>query len=238
MELFTTPRGIPSLWFELDAFLESLDDELNLEPLLRRAVDFKIRFASLDLGPSDPEIVRGLDTRVPEIIRSGLSLAQGLEEAAGEISYSNSHDTPPNAFSGFIAVSSETNAAVARCLYLTVRLHIVEMLSEVASGHHLDSGLTLPAIRVCMEPLLRDMTTALGEVLPHGEYHTHEEPGMGFRVFALFWPMMAVLRSTLADKSSQVWVQRKLLEGGTVSGFGLAVVASKGRRMGDESRAE
>lgn len=228
MDFFTTPREIPPLWFEFDAFVDSLEDGPKLEPLIRRAVDFKVLFSSLKMGPSVPEIGRIQGIRVPELIWSGLSLAHGLDEAAREIVYSDGVGIPSAAFNGFIAISSATNAAIARCLYLTVRLHVLEMLTEVADALHFDLSIEQLHTPICTKPLVREITLVLDTSLSRTGGKVSEEPGMGFRAYSLLWPMTAVLRSKLADEASQVWVREKLLEIGVAGGFGLAVTAGKG----------
>lgn len=228
MDFFTTPGEIPPLWFELNVFVDSVDEVPDLEPLIQRAVDFKVLILSLDLGLSVLEIGRIHGIRVSELIWSGLSVAQGLDEAARRIVYVNGVGTPSVAFNGFIAISSATNAAIARCLYLTVRLHVLEMLSEVADVFHFHSSLKKPHATVCTEPLLREITSTLNAASSRTEVQVGEEPGMGFRAYSLFWPMTAVLGSKLANQASREWVREKLLEFGTAGGFGLALTAGKG----------
>ncbi|WYZ36541.1 hypothetical protein EsH8_II_000047 [Colletotrichum jinshuiense] len=234
MDFFMTPGRIPSLWFETDAFINSLASRPRFEPLIRRAVDFKIHFVFLSLGPcnlvpSSQESGRVPDIPGPEIIRCGLSLAQDLEAAAEEIDYINNFHIGLAAFNNLITISSATNASIAKCLYLTVRLYIMEMVLAVADTYHLNSCLAQPNTLTYIEPLLKEIETALGGIRSQAEAPIQGEPGMGSRAYLLFWPMMAVLCSTSASKSSQAWVQEKLLEAGTAHGFGLAATASKGR---------
>ncbi|KAH8663865.1 hypothetical protein BGZ61DRAFT_431832 [Ilyonectria robusta] len=227
MDFFTTPREIPPLWFELDLFIDSLEDGPNLDPLIRRAVDFKVLFLSLDLGLSVPEIGRIHGIQFPELIRSGLSLAQSLDEEARRIVYVDGVGVPSVAFNGFIAISCATNAAIARCLYLTVRLHVLEILSEAADALHFHSSPSRPHAAVCTEQLLREITSALNAAPSRTEGQVSKEPGIGFRAYSLYWPMTAVLRSKLANEATRAWVREKLLEIGTAGGFGLAVTAGE-----------
>jgi hypothetical protein len=227
MDLFTTPREIPPLWFKLDAFVNSLEDRPNIEPLIRRAVDYKVLFLYLDLGMSAPEIGRIEGIQVPELIWSGLSLAQDLDEAAAEIVYVDGVGIPSASFNGFIAISSVTNAAIARCLYLTVRLHILETLFEVVDVLHFDPSLVQPHAAVCTERLLREIRSAINVAPPRTEGQGSGGPGMGFRAYSLLWPMTAVLRPKLANDVTQAWVRENLLEIGTAGGFGLAVTVGK-----------
>ncbi|KAJ3538643.1 hypothetical protein NM208_g5812 [Fusarium decemcellulare] len=227
MDFFMT-REIPPLWFEVDAFVDSLDDGPNLEPLIRRAVDFKILFLSLNLGLSVPEIELMPGIRLPEFIWSGLSLAHDLSEAAREIVYVEEVGILYTAFNGFIAITCATNATIARCLYLTVRLHVLEMVSEVAEALHFGSIIERLYNTTCTAPLVTEIASVLNTVPSHTEGQVGKEPGIGFRAFLLFWPMMAVLRAKLGDEPSRAWVREKLLEMGSAGGFGLAVAASKG----------
>ncbi|KAG5655088.1 hypothetical protein KAF25_000211 [Fusarium avenaceum] len=131
MDLFTTSRNIPLLWFELDAFVNSLEHVPNIEPLIRRAVDYKVLFLSIDLGMSAPEIGRIQGIQVPELIWSGLSLAQDLDEAAAEIVYVDGVGIPSASFNGFITISSATNAAIASELDETDKINTIMMVQQI-----------------------------------------------------------------------------------------------------------
>ncbi|KAF4998925.1 hypothetical protein FDECE_11660 [Fusarium decemcellulare] len=226
MDFFTT-REIPSMWFEVDAFVDSLNNGPNLEPLIRRAVDFKILFLSLNLGLLVPDIEQIHGIRLPEFFWSGLSLAHDLSEAAREIVYAEEVGILHTAFNGFIAITCATNATIARCLYLTVRLHILEMVSEGAEALHFGSIIERLYNTTYTTPLVAEIASVLDTVPSQTEGQVGKEPGMGFRAFSLFWPMMAVLQTKLTDEPSRAWVQEKLQGMGSAGGFGLAVMASK-----------
>ncbi|KAF4923547.1 hypothetical protein CGCVW01_v004587 [Colletotrichum viniferum] len=198
-DLFTTSYMIPPLWFELEAFINSLDQVSLLDPLVRRPVDVKIRFIS------------------------GVLVAQDLQDAANNITFDPEFDGPPPAvFNALISISSATHAAVARCLYLTVRLHIFEIISKATSDSLDDMSMHLDQQLLSMPAAGPSLVNELGKALGCDGGSTHNSPGAGMLVFFLLWPMTAMLQSNLVDEYSKGWVAWRLRELGAACGFGLA----------------
>ncbi|KAF4821679.1 hypothetical protein CGCTS75_v010997 [Colletotrichum tropicale] len=214
-DLFTTSYMIPPLWFELEAFINSLGRGSLLDPLVRRAVDIKIRFMSATLGQASDSLT--------DIVRSGVLVAQDLQDAANSINFDPKFDGPPPAvFNALISISSATHAAVARCLYLTVRLHIFEIVSKAASDSFDDLSVHLDQQLLSMPAAAPFLVNELGKALGCDGGSTQDGPGVGMLVFSLLWPMTAMLQSNLVDEYSKGWVAWRLRELGAACGFGLA----------------
>ncbi|EQB49409.1 hypothetical protein CGLO_11250 [Colletotrichum gloeosporioides Cg-14] len=214
-DLFTTSYMIPPLWFELEAFIKSLDQGPLLDPLVRRAVDIKIRFMSATLGQASDSLT--------DIVRSGVLVAQDLQDAANNITFDPKFDGPPPAvFNALISISSTTHAAVARCLYLTVRLHIIEIVSKATSDSFDDMSVHFDQQLQSIPAAAPSLVNELGKALGCDGGSTQDSPGMGMLVFSLLWPMTAMLQSNLIDEHSKTWVAWRLRELGVACGFGLA----------------
>ncbi|KAJ5013742.1 hypothetical protein K4K57_002382 [Colletotrichum sp. SAR 10_99] len=214
-DLFTTSYMIPPLWFELEAFINSLGRGSLLDPLVRRAVDIKIRFMSPTLGQASDSLT--------DIVKSGILVAQDLQDAANNINFDPKFDGPPPAvFNALISISSATHAAVARCLYLTVRLHIFEIISKATSDSFDDMNVHLDQQLLSMPAAAPSLANELGKALGCDGGSTQNSPGVGMLVFSLLWPMTAMLQSNLVDKYSKDWVAWRLRELGAACGFGFA----------------
>ncbi|KAF4817426.1 Efflux pump dotC [Colletotrichum siamense] len=214
-DLFTTSYMIPPLWFELEAFFNSLGRGSLLDPLVRRAVDIKIRFMSATLGQASDSLT--------DIVKSGILVAQDLQDAANSINFDPKFDGPPPAvFNALISISSATHAAVARCLYLTVRLHIFEIISKATSDSLDDMSMHLDQQLLSMPAAAPSLVNELGKALGCDGGSTQNSPGVGMLVFSLLWPMTAMLQSNLVDEYSKGWVAWRLRELGAACGFGLA----------------
>ncbi|KAF4877923.1 hypothetical protein CGCSCA1_v002683 [Colletotrichum siamense] len=214
-DLFTTSYMIPPLWFELEAFINSLGRGSLLDPLVRRAVDIKIRFMSATLGQASDSLT--------DIVRSGVLVAQDLQDAANSINFEPKFDGPPPAvFNALISISSATHAAVAKCLYLTVRLHIFEIISKATSDSFDDMSMHLDQQLLIMPAAAPSLVNELGKALGCDGESTQDGPGVGMLVFSLLWPMTAMLQSNLVDEYSKGWVAWRLRELGAACGFGLA----------------
>ncbi|KAF5496778.1 hypothetical protein CGCF413_v008265 [Colletotrichum fructicola] len=215
-DLFTTSYMIPPLWSELEAFINSLGWGSLLDPLVRRAVDLKIRFMSATLGKASDSVTG--------IVRSGVLVTQDLQDAANSITFDPKFDGPPPAvFNALISISSATHAAVARCLYLTVRLHIFEIISKATSDSFDDMSVHLDHQQLLSMPAAApSLVNELGKALGCDGGSTQDGPGVGMLVFSLLWPMTAMLQSNLVDEYSKGWVAWRLRELGAACGFGLA----------------
>lgn len=218
---------IPPLWFELEAFINSLGRGSLLDPLVRRAVNIKIRFMSATLGQASDSLA--------DFVRSGILVAQDLQDAANNITFDPKFDGPPPAvFNALISISSVTHAAVAKCLYLTVRLHIFEIISKATSDPLDDMSMHLGQQLLSMPAAAPSLVNELGKALGCDGGSTQNSPGVGMLVFSLLWPMTAMLQSNLVDEYSRGWVAWRLRELGAACGFGLAETIVSQMPSGDQ----
>lgn len=206
---------IPPLWFELEAFNDSLGQGSLLDPLIRRAVDIKIRLMSATFAQASDSLI--------EIIKSGTLVAQELQDTANSIVFDpKSEGPPPAVFDALISISSVNHAAVARCLYLTLRLHIIEMISKANNESFDGVNVYLDQQLLNLPAAAPSLVNELGKALGSDGGSPQDSPGMGMLVFSLLWPMTAMLQSNLVDEHSKTWIAWKLRELGAACGFGLA----------------
>jgi hypothetical protein len=222
MELLMTPDRIPALWYELDAFLNTLPDGPILEPLLCRAAEFRVTFMIHELSPLNDKDRQSSCIAIRELIDCGLALAQDLQNAADALTHRHgTRSHPSSSFSGYITISSAANTDIASCLYLTVRLHVQEMVSKLGDTGFIDCSPRQPDTTASAAQLLMKTSGVLDSRT------CREKQGLGSQAFSLFWPLAAVLQSTLASEEEKVLAKKKLVEVGNLSGFGLALMHSK-----------
>ncbi|KAJ4182994.1 hypothetical protein NW767_013674 [Fusarium falciforme] len=125
------------------------------------------------------------------------------------------HSSPPAYFNGLLRSHSAASAAIAKSLYLTVRLHLVDALlrSFDAQVHVAEADDDLPSpipewLVIEQEDGLRtlweEVTAALA---PGGQAPGVKEnaPGAASRMFCLSWPIAAISQSTM---TSEQWKRR------------------------------
>ncbi|KAI8654540.1 hypothetical protein NCS57_01200300 [Fusarium keratoplasticum] len=125
------------------------------------------------------------------------------------------HSSPPTYFNGLLRNRSATSAAIAKSLYLTVRLHLVDALlrSFDAQVHVAEADDDLPSPipewlvieqEAGLRTLWEEVTAALA---PGGQAPGAKEnaPGAASRMFCLSWPMAAISQSTM---TSEQWKRR------------------------------
>ncbi|KAK2767363.1 hypothetical protein CKAH01_15257 [Colletotrichum kahawae] len=204
-----------TLLTRLETFNDSLGQGSLLDPLIRRAVDIKIRLMSATFAQASDSLI--------EIIKSGTLVAQELQDTANSIVFDpKSEGPPPAVFDALISISSVNHAAVARCLYLTLRLHIIEMISKANNESFDGVNVYLDQQLLNLPAAAPSLVNELGKALGSDGGSPQDSLGMGMLVFSLLWPMTAMLQSNLVDEHSKTWIAWKLRELGAACGFGLA----------------
>lgn len=223
MELFTERHRVPPLWYKLDAFIHSLPDGPALDPVVRRAADYRIMFmtskSELSIDITEPSTCSHAR---PQLVSAGLWLAQDLLGVAeGLASCSGTLPSSPSSnFNEYIRSTNDANAAVASCLYLTIRLHVLEMVLHLTKTPSFRPHTIQPETPDPIGPLLKQISIALGD---GSDQPCRDRPGAGSLAFTLFWPLSAASLSTLATEQEKAWARHGLSKIGTLSGLGLAM---------------
>ncbi|KAF9873420.1 hypothetical protein CkaCkLH20_09233 [Colletotrichum karsti] len=203
-----------------------------VESLIARAIDYKFVAQKMIVSPDIHDA--SVDT-VTEVFRTGIGIIRDLEAAAN---YRVTSPSPRqtlvdgmaepgvSSFNGLLNRNSETSNAIAKGLYLTVRLHIVEQVLSllIALGEptreQLSTLVDLPHGLTALEQVCEQIRVIFGF---DGRETVCKNQGMGFQAWAMFWPMIAVLKSALADQDTKLWVLDKCLTVSQASGFGMAM---------------
>ncbi|KAF5692857.1 C6 zinc finger domain-containing protein [Fusarium denticulatum] len=140
MSMFLNNEPFDVKWLALERFAAPWIKGPLLEPILGRAVDFKRRTraqATIDHHSSRTEVI--------QLIKDGIAISKDLDATATSVKSSSNPDLPshqqPTAFNNMFEVSTKTTEAVARCLYQTVRYHVVEQVSGLVTFVEEGSGI-------------------------------------------------------------------------------------------------
>lgn len=211
MQLFMADKSPASLLADFIVPFADWEHLPPLEPIIMGSITW---VADLN-NHADPEPVCdefGCSTArtVSTLIDRARSLIVGLLQAAESVIESSEGMR----FNGLLAVRNQTSAAMARSLYRTVALHLMDMsisllrvsLSEV-EGQTLEKAL---AGFVNWEILCEDLHVAIfGN---HDASHPAESP-MAFRALTMAWPMMAVARSKVSPPGVRLLAEKSLSHG-------------------------
>ncbi|TDZ36819.1 Beauvericin cluster-specific repressor BEA4 [Colletotrichum spinosum] len=204
-----------------------------VEPLIARAIDFKYKVQDLYTqtvvdGPAS-------DETVTELLRTGIEVIRDLEVAANyrvtrpaprQPSGGGGGESGVNTFNGLLSRNSETSNVLAKGLYLTVRLHLIEqvmtLLIALGEPTREQSGVLagLPHGLTALEQVCEQIRVVFGF---DGRASACRAQGLGFQAWCMFWPMISVLKSCLADEGTKWWVLDKCLRVSQASGFGMAM---------------
>ncbi|RSM07007.1 hypothetical protein CDV31_008849 [Fusarium ambrosium] len=182
-----------------------------VEPIVQTSVDLLVEVEStMGLNRSKTHIIN-VAGQVRVVLES-------LDLIVSQVSPDTSrHSNPPAYFNGLLRNHSAISAAIAKSLYLTVRLHLVDaLLRSLDAQVHVseaDDDLLSPIPdwlvieqEAGLRTLWEEVTAALG---PNGQASgtTENAPGAAFRMFCLSWPMAAISQSTMAREQwkRRVW---------------------------------
>ncbi|KAF5006225.1 hypothetical protein FDECE_7385 [Fusarium decemcellulare] len=238
MRLFINYEPCTAMWSALEQFTMPWTNGPILEPLLRRAVDFKIRVRAKTTAMSH-HLSR---EEAIQLIKNGIDISRDLEAAAINVNSSSNSDLPsdqqPTAFNNMFATSTKTTEAIASALYRTVRFYIIELVSGVlAIVGEKDDGTSsafepqfeLPKGAIVLEQICEEISIVFGF---DGKHEIQEKPtGMAYRAFGMFWPMAIVLFSSFVEEAKREWVKDKLQYVGEITGYGLATLAVRTANM-------
>ncbi|GKT65548.1 C6 zinc finger domain-containing protein [Colletotrichum tofieldiae] len=201
-----------------------------MEPLLVRAVDFKETIHSVKSSTNIRE------ASITEMLQTGLGIIRDLEAAANYRIMSpgprktpgkdGTEDEDLNNFNNLLGRNSAAGEAIVRALYLTVRLHVIEYILSlsIALGEltrkELSILASLPHGLTALEQVCEQIRVVFGF---DGREPACKDHGIGFNVWCMFWPMIAVLKSGFTDRDTKLWVMDKCSLVSQASGFGMAM---------------
>ncbi|KAI9151299.1 short-chain dehydrogenase [Paramyrothecium foliicola] len=227
MSMFVNFEPCDVKWFALEGFANPWKSDPLLEPVLRRAVNFKLEvLARTTSSPTELETLH--------LIEDGLAISEDLEAEAVRVKYSSKSELPsdqqPMAFNNMFEVSTKTTEDIARSLYRAVRYHIIEQIHGLLEFIDHDSNKINTYIATCSGlsdrcQILKAICTDVSSILSSEDQSSNENarPGMACRAFGVFWVMIVILFSTLAGEESRTWAQEHLRRIGDRTGFGMAI---------------
>ncbi|OLN97897.1 hypothetical protein CCHL11_02473 [Colletotrichum chlorophyti] len=203
-----------------------------IEPLLTRAVNYK---EQVQETIASGDVRQGPFGTANVIFEAGIDIIRDLEAAAN---YRITHPGPRkalaadgaepllNSFNKLLDRRSDASNALAKCLYLTVRLHVIEQILSlvIAVGEPTEEELgllvNLPHGLTALEQVCEQIRVVIGF---DGRESMCSGSGIGFQAWCMFWPMVAVLKSSFADAETKTWVVDKISRVGHASGFGVSM---------------
>lgn len=224
MEYFLSPPGMTPLWTGLLSFKTGWTEGPFLEPILRQAVQFKAETDS-SLSMKLGTII--IPDHIGYVVTRGCAIVGGLKNAADNL---NSLSISPSAaFNCLISVTTETDLAVARALYLTVRLHVIEsiLFYLTTQAESVSTSLDSRYEQLLDSSSWLEVYDAVCVVLEDVDSSPTAAKGLAYRAFCMLWPMIALLRSCLAVNGFQSLIKGKLCLLGTSTGLGLCSLAGQ-----------
>ncbi|KAF6782350.1 hypothetical protein CMUS01_16721, partial [Colletotrichum musicola] len=215
------------LWTQVTNFKSSWAEGPCLEPLVARAVHLKatVEDAIQGVGPHQGSARESVPAT--NLMESGLTLVDELKSAADLYSTPRS----ASAFNSLIDTSTRATATFARCLYLAVRQHVIELLLSlvITLGEPTVAGDELALLTrqgaANIEAICDHICAVFGfdgrEVLD-----LEGGPGNPHRIWCMIWPMTSVLSSCLAEETTKGWVLDKFYRVGKATGFGVAMLTA------------
>ncbi|KAM5355118.1 hypothetical protein ACJ41O_001764 [Fusarium nematophilum] len=180
-----------------------------VDPIVQISVDLLAKIQST-VGLSRPK------THIINVTDQVRHVLGRIDLFVSQISPDTSQHSPPRAyFNGLLRNHSATSASIAKSLYLTMRLHLVDALLRCLDAQvqvsEADDDLPLPIPEwlvieqeAGLGTLWEEVTTALAPGAPGAKRNA---PGAAFCMFCLSWPMAAISQSTMASErwKSRVW---------------------------------
>ncbi|OHF00911.1 hypothetical protein CORC01_03739 [Colletotrichum orchidophilum] len=204
-----------------------------VEPLLVRAIDYKFMAQQV---LSSPDAHRASAGHVSKVFQMGIDIIRDLESAANYRILSpaprnkpgpdGSVDEEMNSFNHLLGRKSIASDAIAKGLYLTIRLHLIEYILSLSialgepTGEELRTLANLPHGLTAVEQVCEQVRIVFGF---DGRESACTLQGVGFNAWYMFWPMIAVLKSAFADKDTKMWIMDKCMAVSQASGFGMAM---------------
>lgn len=209
MQVFTADKSADSLSADfIDPFV-TWEHLPPLEPIIMGSIAW---IADLDNHTAPGTLCDEQGPRPSEevsaLIDRARSLIVGLLQAAESVSVSSESMY----FNGFIAVRTRASAAMARSLYRTVALHLMDMAVTLLRVSPIDregQGLEKALVAfVNWEALCGDLHAAV-----FGNTDDVVETSMAVRALTMAWPMMAITRSEIAPFDAKLVAQECLGHG-------------------------
>ncbi|QKD57787.2 uncharacterized protein FOBCDRAFT_138934 [Fusarium oxysporum Fo47] len=172
----------------------------TIEPLIQDCVELtgKVRILTSTLCSNLSSA--NMATLIDEIIQT----IANLGHAASLVAQCPRSATHPGYFNGLLSPDNETSVAIAKSLYLTMRLHMTEMLLSLLE----DVG--APVENVLKATVVDELCEIIRKVIDGNLKCAQGGPGMAARLLLMSWPMLAVLQSRLPSLETRSWVQSLL----------------------------
>lgn len=177
-----------------------------LEPIIMASITWTADLSNhADSGPACDEHYSSIAQTVSALIDRARSLIIGFIQTADLVSVSSGSIH----FNGLIAVRTQTSAAMARSLYRTVALHVMDMAVSLrnilpgdAEGQALEKALV---DFVNWEVLCGDLHAAV-----FGSANDPGESSMAVRALNMAWPMTVIARSKIVPIDAKLTAQECL----------------------------
>lgn len=228
MEIFTSTDTDMQMWFELERFISTWTIGVSLELAIREAILLCMYARSVEAQPWDTVNPSDLLTS----IESGFRIANDLEILANQIDLLASDRRMGHiVFNGLFDCSTKMNRAIAKSLYTSIRVHVLEnieklllKLEHVSQGDSKTSSLRSQcqvAATTTLRTICEDVSNLFG--LGH-EVTIDNQPGMPYRGFWMLWPISVVLSSPLAEMRQKSWARNIARFIGERTGIGLVLL--------------
>lgn len=208
MQVFMADKSTASLSAD---FIEPFSAWENLPPLDPIIMESIAWIADLN-NHADAVPVCEYDTSTAQTVSTLINRAKSLIVGLLETSESVSMSFEEICFNGLIGVRTQASAAMARCLYRTVALHLTDMAVSFLSSSL--GGAEGNALEQALEGFFN--WKALCDDLHVAVFGGPDEPGepsMALRALTMVWPMMAISQSKIASRDVKLMARESLGHG-------------------------
>lgn len=206
MQVFMADKSVTSLLADFIEPFASWEHLPRLDPIIMGSIVWVADLNNhVDPAPACDESTAHT---VSVLVDRARSLIVGLLQAAESVSVSSESI----GFNGLIDIRTQTLAAMARSLYRTVALHLMEMaVSFLSSSSDYAEAKALEKALVAFanwKALSEDLHVAV-----FGHPDEPGEPPMAFRALTMAWPMVAVSQSKIAPLDARLMAGESLGHG-------------------------
>jgi hypothetical protein len=197
LDIFLTGADSLSLNTDFVSPWTDWDQFHAIEPLVQDCIDLTGRVRTLMPTPSSERPAADTAALVDETIRI---IAQ-LGHTACLTVQCPPYVAHPGYFNGLLRADDVTSVAVAKSLYLTLRLHATDILLSLVGQFE------APLDHVLKTVVVDELCKHIRQVVNGNLKRSQGEPGMAARLFLMSWPMLAVLQSPISSIETKSWIQ-------------------------------
>lgn len=227
MGLLASLRTDTRAWLQFEALDSSWTTSVALDPVVREAVKIWTCARAVIARPKT-KIEEETAFKLAEL---GLKAAKDLSDVADGIDISAGEDySGQSLFNGVLNSSTRTNRVIARCLYRSVEVHVLEatlqllQTSQYGTWRGSITGTLESKFRSAITLALDAICEDVAMILESNDTKKSSEkvPGLPYRGLWALWGIIVVLRSPFAETKQKTQMREQSVLLAKQTGIGRA----------------